>query len=400
MLFGDTDIETAVREPLGELVQPGPPRHGGGDGDDALIGLRLLDQRLREDIGVAGRVRLRLHLRTGHQIELLDRVIFLRAVLGERMPPALLGHDVQQHRPSLRPVAQAFQNRHKMADIVPVDRTDIQEAQLLEQRTAGDHATGIFLGPPRRILQRLGETAGHLLHRLAQPAIGFRRDQAREIIAHRAGRRGDRHVIVVQDDDQPAVHRTGIVHRLIGHAGAHRAVADDGDDVVVAALQVTRHRHAEAGGDRGRAVRRAERIVVAFRPPGETAEAAALAQRADAVAPPGQDLVRIGLMANIPDQPVARRIEDMMDRHRQLDHAEAGAQMTAGARHRVDGLAAQIVGQHRQLVDREILHVRRCRDRIENRGWVIGHGPCLTHPLHRGGDNGVVPPATSFIYQA
>ena len=91
MLFGDTDIEDTIREPLGELVQPGPARHGGGDGDDALVGLRLLDQRLGEDIGVAGRVRLRLHLCAGDQIELLDRVIFLRAVLGEGVTPGRAG---------------------------------------------------------------------------------------------------------------------------------------------------------------------------------------------------------------------------------------------------------------------------------------------------------------------
>ena len=53
-------------------------------------------------------------------------------------------------------------------------------------------------------------------------------------------------------------------------------------------------------------------------------------KRPDAVAPAGQDLVRIGLMADIPDQPVARRVEDVVQRDRQLDDAEAGAEMAAG----------------------------------------------------------------------
>ena len=64
--------------------------------------------------------------------------------------------------------------------------------------------------------------------------------------------------------------------------------------------------------------------------PGEARQPAALAQRADAVAPAGEDLVRIGLVADIPDQPVARRLEHRVDRHRQLDHAERGAEMPAG----------------------------------------------------------------------
>jgi hypothetical protein len=95
----------------------------------------------------------------------------------------------------------------------------------------------------------------------------------------------------------------GVVHRLIGHAGGHRAVADHGDDVVVASpAQVARDGHAEAGRDRGRGMGGAERVVFALGALGEAGEAAALAQRADAVAAAGEDLVRIGLVADVPDQ--------------------------------------------------------------------------------------------------
>ena len=83
-------------------------------------------------------------------------------------------------------------------------------------------------------------------------------------------------------------------------------------------------------------MRRAERVVFALGALGEAGQAAALAQRADAVAPAGQDLVRIGLVADVPDQPVVRRVEHVVQRHRQFDHAEAGAEMPAGDRHRVD----------------------------------------------------------------
>ena len=61
---------------------------------------------------------------------------------------------------------------------------------------------------------------------------------------------------------------------------------------------------------------RAEGVVFALGAFGEAAEAAALAQSADAVAAPGQDLVRIALMADIPDQLVMRRVEDRVDRDR------------------------------------------------------------------------------------
>ena len=87
----------------------------------------------------------------------------------------------------------------------------------------------------------------------------------------------------------------------------------------------------------------AERVVFAFGALGEAGQPAALAQRADAVAPAGQDLVRIGLVADVPDELVARRVEHVVQRDRQLDHAEAGAEMAAGDRDRVDGLLAQLV---------------------------------------------------------
>ena len=92
--------------------------------------------------------------------------------------------------------------------------------------------------------------------------------------------------------------------RLIGHARAHGAVADHGDDVVLAPFQVPRHGHAQGRRNGRRAVGGAEGVVFAFVALGETREPAALAQGADAVPPAGQDLVGIGLMADIPDQPI------------------------------------------------------------------------------------------------
>ena len=89
-------------------------------------------------------------------------------------------------------------------------------------------------------------------------------------------------------------------------------------------------------------MRGAERIVFALGALGEAGKAAALAQRADAVAAAGENLVRIGLVADVPDQPVGRRVENVVQRDRQLDDAEAGAEMAAGDGDSVDGLAGAI----------------------------------------------------------
>jgi hypothetical protein len=52
-------------------------------------------------------------------------------------------------------------------------------------------------------------------------------------------------------------------------------------------------------------------------------------------------------MADIPDQPVIGRVEHIMDRDSQFDHAKAGAQMAAGYRNRSDSFSAKLVGQLR-----------------------------------------------------
>ena len=49
-----------------------------------------------------------------------------------------------------------------------------------------------------------------------------------------------------------------------------------------------------------------ERLVKPESPP--------LAQGPDPVAAPGEDLVRIGLVADVPDQPVRGRVEDVVPR--------------------------------------------------------------------------------------
>ena len=115
-------------------------------------------------------------------------------------------------------------------------------------------------------------------------------------------------------------------------------------------------------------MRSAEGIVFALAALGEARQAAALTQGADTVAPSGQDLVRIALVADIPDELVLRRVEHVMDRHGQLDHAEARAEMPAAGTDRVDHLAAQFVGQLAQLILLELAKVGRKIDSVEQGG--------------------------------
>ena len=92
-------------------------------------------------------------------------------------------------------------------------------------------------------------------------------------------------------------------------------------------------------------MRGAEGVVLALVAARKAGDAAELAQRGHALAPAGQDLVRIGLVAHVPDQPVVRRVEDVMQRDRELDRAEVRRQMAAGLRHALEDELAQLDGE-------------------------------------------------------
>ena len=126
-------------------------------------------------------------------------------------------------------------------------------------------------------------------------------------------------------------------------------------------------------------MRRAEGVVLALGALGEARQAAGLAQGADAVAPAGEDLVRIGLVAHVPDEAVARGVEQIVQGDGELDDAEAGAEVAAGHRDGVDRLLAQLGGKLRQIGLGKLAQILRRRHAIKQRrlrGRCLGvHGP-------------------------
>ena len=293
-------------------------------------------------------------------------MIFVVGGLGRGIALALLRHDMDQARPLGR-VAHIFQHRDQLVQIMAIDRPDIIEAQFLEQGAAHRHAARKLVGLARRIMQRPGQLARQLLGEIAQAQKLPARHQPREIARKAANRRRDRHVIVVEDDDQAIARRLRIVHRLIGHARRHRAVADDGNALAGPVLHLIGDGKAQRRADRGRAMRRAERIIVGFGPLGEARQPATLAQGADAVAPPGQYLVRIALVADIPHQLVARRIEHIMDRGGQFHHAQARPQMATRHAHGGNHFLPQFIGQLPQLFGLQGAQIGRPDDLVEQR---------------------------------
>ena len=101
---------------------------------------------------------------------------------------------------------------------------------------------------------------------------------------------------------------------------------------------------------RGRGVPRAHDVVRRLLARAERREAAVLADRRQLLAAAGQHLVRIGLVADVPEDLVARRVEHAVQRDGQLARAEVRAEVAADLPDRVDDVLAHLL--------RELLELR------------------------------------------
>jgi hypothetical protein len=363
VLLGDADVEVALGEALRELDQAGALAHRRRDRDDLRIGCSGFAQPLAEDLRVAWRAGgLLAREGAGHRVELGDAVVLDRIELGGVETLALDRDQVQQLRTP--GVLQALEGGAEGVEIVAVHRAVVAEAERFEDRARLlEMRFVVVVGGRSQLVRRVDAE-------LAQ--------QARGMVAHRADVLGDRHVVIVVDHEQVELEVPGVVERLEGHAGGHAAVADHGDDAALLVLDAHRRGHAGGGGDRGRGVADAEGVVLALGAVAERREAAEAADRLQALAAPGEHLVRIGLVTDVPDQAVVRRVEAAVQRDRQLDGTEIGGEVTADAAQRLDQIAAHFNGQRRQLGCRQPAQLVRGVDASEQRvSGDVGHGKSM-----------------------
>src|SRR3546814_12108144 len=82
-------------------------------------------------------------------------------------------------------------------------------------------------------------------------------------------------------------------------------------------------------GQRGGRVRGLDDVVLALAALRVAGESVRHPQPAE-VLPPGEELVDVALVPGVEDDGVARRVEDAVDRHRELDDPEVGTEVAAG----------------------------------------------------------------------
>src|SRR5947209_894540 len=101
----------------------------------------------------------------------------------------------------------------------------------------------------------------------------------------------------------------GLINRFHRHSAREGCIADQSDDVVILTFAIARDRHPQRSGEGSRSMAGAERVVFRFVAPQKAADAAVLFYGRKLFAAPRQNLMRVGLMADVPNQTVARRIK-------------------------------------------------------------------------------------------
>jgi hypothetical protein len=335
VLLRDPDVVVLLGDLLAELVEAGPPRHRRGDPDHPAVALGLGDHRVGEHgrvLGRRGRRRLLELLDLLRGVRFLDRHHWLRVSrlavddrLGLRRVPllhaleaALLGRgealaldrvDVDDHR-ALR-LERVADRPSKGADVVAVDDAHVGEVELLEhqprRRIGLDRGLQLRANPFEARAEPERQLREHLLHVLAGVVELRVQADALEIARQRADVGRDRHPVVVQDDDDGRLEAAGVVQGFIGDPPGEGAVADDRHHAAVLADPLA-HRLLEADGiaDRRRGVTGAHDVVLGLEDRAERRQASVLADRVQPVAPSGEHLVRVGLMADVPQDLVPR----------------------------------------------------------------------------------------------
>ena len=106
---------------------------------------------------------------------------------------------------------------------------------------------------------------------------------------------------------------------------------------------------------------RTERVVLALVSLEKTGKAILLSQRFHSACPPGEQLVRIALVTDVPHNLVSRSVERRVNGNGQLDHAKAGADVpSCSGAHFDEALAdfrregAQVIARHASQRGRKI----------------------------------------------
>ena len=249
---------------------------------------------------------------------------------------------------------------------MPVHRSEIIETQLLEEGTGSKHAFDVFLGASCHF-QHGRHPTEHAFTAFPDTGEESARQQLGQMGRQGADVRRNRHFVIVQYHQQVGLQMAGMIERFERHAGGHGAIADHRHHLAVAVRLLGGDGHAQRRAERGAGMTDAKGIVGAFVPLGETSDTAFAPQGFHPGSTAGQNLVRIGLMAHIPDQAILWRVKHIMQSDGQFHGAQIGGEMPPGLGHGLDEELTQFAGQFRQARFGQLPQVERRIDLFQQR---------------------------------
>ena len=289
--------------------------------------------------------------------------------LGRSEAAALLRADMHDH--GAAQLEGLLEGREERLQVVPGDEADVGDPEILEQ-------------PPRlrEVHDGCPESLAELADRRSDPrqsadelviGVPARLPRSRELdlaqVLRKAADRGaDRHLVVVENDQELGLPLADVVERLEAQAARDRGIADDDRNSLRAVTQVARRSEPLPDRQARSGVAAVEDVVLRLGPSREAADAAQLAKGVKSVVATGQQLVGIRLVAGVPDDPIAGRFEEPVQGDRELDDAEAASQMATSRRDGRDDDIADLSGELVQLGGGQIAEVGRAAERGKDRG--------------------------------
>ena len=235
MLLRDAHVEEPVREIAMEPFQTGAHLHGSRHSHHLRIAVSHFPHDGGKNIGP-----VRLHplvlRKAGSDIKRLCTVESGRMALCRSITVSLLREDMKDHG-SFDPLG-FFQRPHHLADVVTVHGAQIGKTHIFKKHARNKQLLEAVLclpNPADDLLSVDRDAIQGIRHRGLQVQITVRRTETAEIIGHAAHVLGNRHVVVVQNDDKIALQAGGVIHGLVGHSAGEGAVSDDGNHIVIPA---------------------------------------------------------------------------------------------------------------------------------------------------------------------
>ena len=289
-----------------------------------------------------------------------------RLVLRRRVALPLLRDDVDEDGSVV--ILVLLEDVDQRLQIVTVVGAEVFEAELLEEG-AGDH----------HVLQQLLHVGGELVeldadernaihHALGQifglvVALAF--DDLVQVAADSSDIRGDRHVVVVEDEEEFAFEMAGLIQALEGQTAGERSVSDHGHDAIVLLAEIAGHGDTECRGDGSGGVAGVEDVVLRLLALAESGDAIVLADGVEAIAASGNQFVRIALMPGVENELVARRVEYVVQGQGQLDDAQIAAEVAADRRDHFDDAFSNLLRQLRELLAVQFAQIGRRVDAVQ-----------------------------------